>query len=177
MSFFFSSLLAATFVCAALTATEHRCLYFGQRCSLSASSELIALSNDSHPVRPIVLVEYALNASAICSADWHPLCHLLIFWVFLKLKPLGFFFFSSHPNDRFYIIVRLQPGGQTDRCFPFEYLVCSRETWPLHSLTFFFLHCRSESINVFIYFFISERQSASFVLMSVQQAVGGGCRF
>lgn len=97
VSFFFSSLLAPTFVCAVLAATEHRCLCFGQRCSLSASPELIALSDDSHPVRPIVLVEYALNASAICSADWHLLCHLLIFvcWVFLMLKPLGFFFSSS----------------------------------------------------------------------------------
>lgn len=65
--------------------------YFAQRRSLSASTELIALSNDSHPVRPIVLVEYALSASAICSADWQPLCHLLIFVVFFMLKSLDFF--------------------------------------------------------------------------------------
>lgn len=172
VSFFFSSLLAATFVCAALTATEHRCLYFGQRCSLSASSELIALSNDSHPVRPIVLVEYALKASAICSADWHPLCHLLIFWVFLKLKPLGFFFFFLPPKWPFLYHCQTAARGSDWQMFSI-WIPCMLEGNVAVALPNFF----SESINVFIYFFISERQSASFVLMSVQQAVGGGCRF
>lgn len=71
--------IAAGLVCAALAVMEHRWLYFGQHCFLSASTELIALFKDSHPVRPFVLVVYALNALTICSADWHPLCHLLIF--------------------------------------------------------------------------------------------------
>lgn len=78
-------------------------------------------------------------------APFVPLAYIL--GVF-DVKTVGlFFFFFSHPNDRFYFIVRLKPGAQTDRCFPFEYLVCSRETWPLHSLTFFFFF----ALQIWIY--------------------------
>lgn len=141
----------------------------------SASSELIAFSNDSHPVRPIVLVEYALNASAISSADWHSLCHLLIFWVFLTFKPLFFFFLP--PKWPFLFHCQTAARGSDWQMFSIWIPSILEGNVAVALPNFFFLHCRSESINVFIYFFISERQSACFVLMSAQQAVGRGCRF
>lgn len=86
-------------------------------------------------MRPIVFFEYALKAPAICSVDWHSLC--LVIWVFffvlffnffLMLKPLAFF-----AHDHFYFSLtltdRLLPGGQSDRCFPFEYQLCLRDNY------------------------------------------------
>lgn len=148
---------AARFVCTALTVTEHRCLfYFGQRGSLSPSTELIALSSDSHPVRPIVFVEYALNVSAICSADCQALCHLLIFWVFFMLKLLDFFLPPTH--------CQTAAKGSDWQMFSIwipGYALLKRGCCTLT----FSLHCWSDPTNVFIYPFIYECQSSCLVLM------------
>lgn len=102
-------------------------------------------------------------------APFVPLAY--IFGLFLCLNPWTFIFpvspkwpFSFH--------------CQTAVFFPFEFRLFLMGMWLLHSLDFLLLlHCWSESINMFIYFLISDCQCGCLVLMLTEQAVGRRAQF